>query len=58
MSIEEKLKIVLSSMNSSEIPLDLFFEKLQKDTGAKITFSSYKNYLDKYYDSINKSKFF
>ena len=55
MSNEEKLKLILLSMNSSEIPLELFFERLQKDTGGKITFSSYKNYLDKYYECINKS---
>ncbi len=58
MSNEEKLKEILTSMNCSETPLDTFFELLERDTGGKITFSSYKIYLDKYYESINKSIFF
>ncbi len=55
MSDEGKLKEILASMSISQVPLEAFFEILQKDTGGKITFSSYKNYLDKNYESINKS---
>ena len=45
-------------MNSSEMPLENFYELMEKETGGKLTFTSFKTYLDKNYDSVNKSNSF
>jgi hypothetical protein len=54
--ISNKLNEILSQMNSSETQLETFYEIMEKETGGKLTFSSFKVYLDKYYYNINKSK--
>lgn len=53
---KNKLKDILGHMSSSETPLDSFYEIMEKETGGKLTFSSFKTYLDKFYQNINKSK--
>jgi hypothetical protein len=55
--ISNKLKEILTQMNSSDPHLDSFYEVMEKETGGKLTFSSFKTYLDKFYPNINKSKF-
>jgi hypothetical protein len=52
-----KMKEILSIMNTSEMPLDSFFEIIEKETGGKLTFTSFKKYVDKYYPQINKCIF-
>jgi hypothetical protein len=54
---KNKLKDILGNMNTSETPIDSFYEIMEKETGGKLTFSSFKTYLDKFYQNINKSKF-
>lgn len=51
-----KLREILANMNSSETSLEEFYERMEKETGGKLTFSALKGYLDKMYESINKSK--
>jgi hypothetical protein len=53
--ISNKLKEILFNMNTSEMPLENFYELMEKETGGKLTFTSFKTYMDKYYDNINKS---
>jgi hypothetical protein len=55
--VSKKLKEILLSMNHCDISLEEFYETLEKETGGKLTFSSFKNFLDKFYPSINKSKY-
>ena len=50
-----KLKEILIAMNSSETNLESFYEIIERDTGGKLTFTSLKAYLDKYYESVNRS---
>jgi hypothetical protein len=50
-----KLKDILSLINASETSLDSFYEVMEKETGGKLSFSSFKTYLDKFYQNINKS---
>ena len=55
--ITNKLKDILLNMNSNpEYSLENFYDIIERETGGKLTFSSFKNYLEKYYSSINKSK--
>ena len=57
MSIESKnlIKEILSKMNSGIVDLDQFFESIDTETGGKLSFSSFKIFLDKHYDNISKS---
>ena len=57
MSKETKSSIIeiLIKMNSSNFDLDSFFETIEKDTGGKLTFTNFKLYLDKYYNTTTKS---
>lgn len=55
-NIDNKLKEILITMNNSETALDSFYELMEKETGGKLTFSSFKAYLDKSYPNINKRK--
>jgi hypothetical protein len=55
-SILNKQKEILTKMNLSETNFETFYEIIEKETGGTLTFSSFKTYLDKYYESINKSK--
>jgi hypothetical protein len=48
------VKEILIKMNSGKFDLDQFYETIEKDTGAKFTFTSFKNYLDKHYENISK----
>jgi hypothetical protein len=54
--ISKRLNEILNTMNQSETGLEEFYELLEKESKGKITFSNFKNYLDKYYGHINKSK--
>lgn len=56
MSIENRnqVKEILVRMNNEKLDLDQFYEIIEKDTGGKLTFSSFKNYLDKHYENISK----
>ena len=58
MSIENKnsVKEILTKMNSGNFDLDQFFEVIEKETGGKLTFTSFKTFLDKNYDNISKCK--
>jgi hypothetical protein len=54
---KDKLKKILITMNNSDKSLDIFYETLEKITGASIPFTTFKDYLDKYYSFIPKSKY-
>jgi hypothetical protein len=54
--VSKKLKEILLTLNHCDVSLEEFYETIEKETGGKLTFSSFKNYLDKYYPSINKCK--
>ncbi len=56
--INNKLKEILTNMNASGTTLEEIYERMEKETGGKLTFSSLKSYLDKFYESINKSILF
>jgi hypothetical protein len=56
--ISKKIKEILLSMNHCDLTLEEFYETVESETNGKLTFSNFKNYLDKYYPSINKSKNF
>ena len=49
-----KLKEILIKMNSTETDLELFYEIVEKESGGALTFSNFKVFLDKYYNSISK----
>lgn len=51
-----KIKEILTKMNSSETPLDNFYELIEKETGGKLTFTGFKTYLDKTYECVSKCK--
>ncbi len=53
--ISDKLKQILTAMNHRETPLEDFYEVMEKETGGRLTFSSFKTYLDKFYATMNKS---
>jgi len=55
---EKKLKEILINMNSTEITLEKFYEVIEKETGGKLTFSSFKALVDQNYPNINKCKNF
>jgi hypothetical protein len=54
--ISKKLKEILLSMNHCDMTLEEFYEMIEKETGGRLTFTTFKNYFDKFYPSINKSK--
>lgn len=58
MSIENRnlVKEILIRMNNGKFDLDQFYEAIEKETGGKLTFTSFKNFLDKYYEKISKCK--
>lgn len=56
MSSNNSVREILLKMHSGSFDLDQFFEVIEKETGGKLTFTSFKNYLDKHYDNIIKSK--
>ena len=53
--INKRLKEILNSMNLSETNLEVFYETMERETGGKVTFTAFKNYLERYYSNINKS---
>lgn len=53
--LTKKLKEILINMNNTEVPLEEFYEVIERETGGRLTFSIFKNYLDRYYGNINKS---
>ncbi len=53
--INKRLKEILNSMNLCETNLEEFYETMERETGGKITFTAFKNHLDKFYGNINKS---
>jgi len=55
MNIEKNsIQEILKKMNSGNFDLDQFFEAIEIETGGKLTFTSFKSFLDKHYDNINK----
>lgn len=55
----DKLKEILTLMDKSEdIKLDSFYETIEKENSNNITFTTFKQYFDKYYENISKSKNF
>ncbi len=58
MSIESGnlVKEILIRMNNGKFDLDQFYETIEKETGGKLTFTNFKNFLDKYYENISKCK--
>lgn len=50
-----KLREILTVMNNSESNLETFYELIEKETGGRLTFSSFKSYLDRTYSGVNKS---
>ena len=41
-SDEEKLKRILSTLNNTDIPLDTFYEQMEKEFGNSVPFSHYR----------------
>jgi len=56
--INKRLKEILNSMNKCETSLEEFYDNMERETEGKVTFTAFKNYLDKYYGNINKSNIF
>ncbi len=56
MSIESRnlVKEILTRMNTGKFDLDNFYETIEKETGGKLTFTNFKNYLDSHYENISK----
>ena len=54
-SDEEKLKRILSSLNNTDIPLDTFYEQMEKEFGNSVPFSKLKSNLENFYITISKS---
>lgn len=55
---DRKLKEILNNMNTCEINLDGFYELMEKEIGGKLTFSKFKDCLERSYPTINKCKFY
>lgn len=55
-SDEERHKNILLQMNNSDIPLDIFFERMEKQYGNRLFFSQLKNGFEDFYPTISKSK--
>jgi len=45
---------ILIRMNSGKFDLDQFYESIERETGGKLTFTNFKNFLDKQYENISK----
>jgi hypothetical protein len=56
MTSNNSVREILLQMHTGPFDLDNFFESIEKETGGKLTFTNFKNFLDKYYDNIIKSK--
>jgi len=56
MASNSSVREILLKMHGGTFDLDHFFEAIEKETGGKLTFTNFKNYLDKHYDNILKSK--
>ena len=54
-SDEEKLKRILSSLDNTDIPLDTFYEQMEKEFGNSVPFSKLKSNLENFYITISKS---
>lgn len=52
---ELKLKKILINMNKSDIPIENFYEQVEKEYGNKVFFSQFKSKFEAFYQSIPKS---
>lgn len=55
---QNKLKEILIELNTTDTPLEAFYEQLEKEFNDKVSFSKFKITIEAFYSTVSKSNIF